>query len=240
MKKLKIVVSLLVVFAFCFGIYSLVNEEEYSYYLVMGDYISNNQIFDSKEVDSFSVLVGDYLREEKVVNEVNKGYLKNGMTSKQMLEMIEKGSYKIDDSNLVDLIKKSKYITITLGINDVINQVKYDSLSDELVYDKDVINNKIEVFKHNYHQILQEIKDINSDAKVLLVGCYSLYGDSSISDLINVATETVAKENDSYYIDVSDINDTYMYQNNELYLTGLGQEEISRKVISKIKQIEIS
>lgn len=239
MKKIKIGICLLLVMVFCLGGFFLLKKDDYCYYLAIGDYISNEQVFEDKTVNSFSNLLGDFLVEEKVVNEVSTGYLKNNMTSKKMLEMIEKDSYKVDDSKLVDLIKKSKYITITLGINDVISQVKYDSYKNKIIYDKDVISNKIDIFKHNYHEIVEQIKDINGDAKVLLVGCYSLYGDKELSTLINDATKSVSEDTDSYYVDVSDIEDKYMYQDNQLYLTSLGQEEIYKKVINVIRNIEV-
>ena len=85
------------------------------------------------------------MKNENKVNDVNSKYLRNNMTSKKLLEMIENDVYILNDSSLVDLISKSKYITISLGINDIINQIKYDSKSNKLIYDKDVINTKIEI-----------------------------------------------------------------------------------------------
>ena len=142
MKKIcRICVCLVLGVSLVIGVVSLIKKEDYSYYLVMGDYVSKNQIINDKEISSFSYLVGEYLKQEEVVNEVNDVYLKNNMTSKKLLEMIEKDSY-IEDSSLVSLIKKSKYITITLGINDVLNQIKYDSNKNKLIYDKDIIQIK--------------------------------------------------------------------------------------------------
>ena len=238
MRRLKIIAVILVIGLTCFGIYKLYDKEEYSYYLVMGDYVSNTQTFNSEPVNSFASYVGEYLTKNKLVNEVSKGYLKNNMTSKKMLEMIEKDSYVENDESLVNLIKKSKYITITLGVNDIVNQIKYDTLKDKLIYDKEDIAHKVEIFKHNYHEIVEEIKDINDNAKVILVGCYNLYGDSEVSLLINEAIADIASGNNCYFVDVSDIRDKYMYQENELYLNKLGQEVISNKVINLISEIK--
>lgn len=236
MKKIKVIGGFVVVLSLIMGIILLKNKKDYSYYLVMGDYVSNNQTFDSKEVNSFTSLLSNYFLENGHVSEVNKGYLKNNMNSKTLLEMIEKDSYKIDNSSLVKLIKKSKYITITLGINDVINQIKYDSNNNKLIYDKEIVENKIDIFKHNYHQILEEIKNLNNDAKVLLVGCYNIYGDEELSTRLNNAIKEVSLNN-GYYVDVSDL-DRYVYQSNELYLTNIGQEEIYNRVLECINEIE--
>ena len=179
MKKIKLIGCLFVVFTLILGIGLLRKKDDYCYYLAMGDYISHSQVIDGNNIHSFSEMLGEYLLENNKVKEVNGGYLKNNMTSKSLLEMIEKDTYKIDNSNLSKIIKNSKYITISLGINDVINQIKYDSLTDKLMYDEDIISNKIDIFKHNYRQILEDLKDLNKDATILLVGSYRLYNGTS-------------------------------------------------------------
>lgn len=238
MKKIKLLVSCLMIFILFLGLTLIIDKKDYSYYLVMGDYISHNQVFDSQEVVSFSNIVGDFLLQEDLIQEVNSQYLKNNMTSKQMLEIIESNSYKKDEKNLQDLIKKSEYISISLGINDIASQIKYNSNKKALIYDEDIIEQKIGMFKHNYHEILDEIKQLNKDAKIVLIGCYGFYNQSEVSSMLNDAVNEVAMEFEAYYVDVSDITDKYMYQENELYLTDLGQEEVSKKVISLIKEIE--
>lgn len=238
MKKIRIILSAILIAVLILGVITLIKKKDYSYYLVMGDYVSNKQAIGEKQIDSFSSFVGNFLKEKKMVNEVNNQYLKNNMTSKKMLEMIESETYKSKGSDLVSLIKKSKYISITLGLNDVINQIKYDGSQNKIIYDKEIVTNKIEIFKHNYYKILEEIKDINKNATILVVGIYPFYGNQELSMLINDVSKNVAEDNNCYYVDVSDINDKYMYQENELYLTSFGQEEISKKVISLIKQIE--
>lgn len=239
MKKFKILGSLSLVFLLIIGVTLLINKKEYSYYLAIGDYVSNNQFIDNSNINGFSYMVGEYLTNDKEVNGVNTSYLKNNMTSKKMLEMIEKDAYKEKDESLVSLIKKSKYITISLGINDLISNIKYDSNNKRLIYDKEIINNKIAIFKHNYHEILEGINEINDNAKVILVGVYNIYGDDELADSINLAINEVANEfSNGYYVDISDIGDKYMYMDNELYLTNFGQEVISNKVISLIKELK--
>jgi len=208
-----------------------------SWYHVLGDYISNDQVINNKKIDSFSYGVERYLKDNKLVSEVSRGYLKNNMTSKKLLEMIESDVYGVDKINLSDVIKKSKYMTITLGINDVISNVKYDKLNDELVYNKDVIKGKVDIFKHNYHQIIEEIKDINGNVDIMLVGTYSIYNDDYVFNTINDSIKEVAIYHNLVYVDLTDISDKYLYLDNSLYLSELGHEEVSKKVISKIKEM---
>lgn len=238
MKKIKVLGYFLLCCILLVSVLVFANKKDYSYYLAIGDYISKKQVLNDEEVQSFSNYLGDYLLDNKIVNEVNSKYLKNNMTSKNLLEMIEKDSYKNQEDSLVSLIKKSKYITITLGINDILDQIKYDSYSNKLLYDKDVVAHRIEIFKHNYHKIIEEIKDINSDSKVMLVGCYAIYGEEELVALINDAIQEVSDSFNLLYVDTSDMSDKYIYTDNELYLNEIGQEILSNKVISLINKIE--
>ena len=238
MRKIKLMLSVLTVLSLVIGVCFLINKEEYSYYLAIGDYVSNDVVIDDVLIEGFANKVGDSLKVNKIVNEFNLGYIKNNVTSKKLLEMIEKDSYLKKEDGLVSLIKKSKYITITLGFNDLLNYIKYDSNKDKLIYDKEIISNKIEVFKHNYYKIVEEIKDINENAKVILVGCYCIYGDNDLEGLINKNIKEVAIETNQHYVDVSKIKDKCMYMENELYLTNKGQEKIYQLVINYINEID--
>jgi lysophospholipase L1-like esterase len=219
------------------GIGILFTKDEYSYYLSLGDYVSNYVMVDDVKVESFTDMVGDYLINEDKVAEHKSDYVSNNMTSKKLLEMIEGNVYNNEGSGLVDEIKKSKYVTITLGINDVLNYIKYDSISDKLIYDEEILKEKINVFKHNYYNIVNEIKDINKESNVMLVGTYSIYGDNVVSNLLNDAIKDVSINYNCHFIDVSDIGDNYLYTSNKLYLNGMGQEVITNKVIAKINEM---
>ena len=236
MKKFKIIICCLLIFAFITSVVTFKKKKE-SFYLALGDYVSNDQMIDDIKVSSFSNDVGAYLKENKLVDDVSRGYLKNNMTSKKLLEMIESDVYGVDKINLSEVIKNSKYMTITLGINDVIGNIKYDKLNDNLIYNKDVIKGKVDVFKHNYHKIIEEIKDINNSIEVVLIGSYYIYNDDYVVDLINDSIKGVADYYNLSYVDLSDLKDKYLYSDNGLYLNELGQEEVSNKVILKIKEI---
>ena len=186
-------------------------------------------------VESFTGNVGDFLIKEKLVNEVESGYLSNNMTSKKLLEMIESDVYKSDKKGIVEDIKNSKYISITLGINDILKDIKYDKFYNEFEYDEKVMENKIEVFKHNYYKIIEEIKDINMDSKIILVGVCGGY-DDVIFTQINNSIKEVAVYNNLVYVDTNDIKDQYLYLDNKLYLNKKGQECLANKVIVKIKE----
>ena len=236
MRKVRLVLIFCLMLSIFGGLFLLRGKNEYSYYLAIGDYLSKEQNQNGEEVQSFANYFGNYLLDNHEVKAVSNTYSLNNMTSKKMLEIIEGETSNEDDDKLAKLIKKSKYITISLGINDILNQVKYDSLEDKLVYDKDLIKNKIEICKYNYYKVVEEIKDINDNAKVILVGYYDIYGDSEIVSALNESIKDVAIDTGAVYIDNSALKDNYLYKENKLYLTSLGHEEISRKIIEAIKR----
>ena len=51
------------------------------------------------------------------------------------------------------------------------------------------------------HSCEIEIKDINKDVNILLVGCYNIYGDMELTASLNEAIKEVANEN-CYFIDI--------------------------------------
>lgn len=235
MKKFSIFVYICVFSILVIGIGALLNKEEYASYLALGDYSSKGQSFENN-VHSFANDVGDFLVKEKLVNEVNTNYSSNNMTSKKLLEMIESDVYREDKQTIAKDIKNSKYITITLGINDILKEIKYNKFEEEFQYDPDVIKEKVEVFKHNYYKIIEEIKDINKDSKIILVGSYFAYEDGSIINLLNEAIKEVASYNEILYVDTEEIKDKYLYLENKIYLNDIGQECLANKVILKIKE----
>lgn len=234
LKKYKLLgiicITCLIITSVC--VFSFKNK---SSYLLLGDYSSKDQAFEGYSIKSFANEVGDFLEKEKLVDDVRNGYSSNNMTSKKLLEMIESDVYKEDKRGIVDEIKNSKYITITLGINDVLKDIKYDKFNESFEYNKEVIENKIDVFKHNYYKIVEEIKDINLESKIILVGVCSAY-DDIVFDNINSSIKEVADYNSIMYVDTDDIKDEYLYLNNKLYLNKQGQECLANKVILKIKE----
>ena len=77
--------------------------------------------------------------------------------------------------------------------------------SPGISYDKEIIDQKIAIFKHNYHEIVEGINEINNNVKVILVGSYSIYGDYDLSNNINSAIREVAYELNCHYLDIEEI-----------------------------------
>lgn len=230
--KSKIIRYLIVVFCIIAILFALLKvvffNKKLDTYLVMGDYLSVSGELNGKSIVSFSSLLGKYLLDNKEVEKVNSTYAFSSVDSYTLLEMIIKDAYSGEDSGLVSLIKDSKYISITVGLNDIYQYIRYDYKNKELIYDKEFIKRKIEMMKQNYYEIVNEIKDINSEVTVYLIGYYFPYdsyeevsGDG-VFDMLNDAIKDVGDVLGVYYVDVSKVgkkdnlaNENQIYLNNE-------------------------
>lgn len=87
---------------------------------------------------------------------------KRGRRSDQLLKMLKAG--EIDHQ-----LRKANIITLTIGGNDMMKVVKKDLFNLRVeAFDKELVK-----FEKNYDQILEEIREINSSAPIILLGLYN-------------------------------------------------------------------
>lgn len=239
MKK-KLVRYLIVVFsvvAIIAAIVKLVNDnKKCNTYLVLGDYLSVSGSLKGERINSFSSILGDYLVEKELVNSVNNSYTSSSIDSELLLEMICKDAYNGSDSGLVSLIKDSKYITVSVGMNDILKYLRFDSNKQEIVYDKEYIKRKLEIMKHNYYEIVENIKEINGEVNIYLMSYYcpftwvseeNIGSVKEVFSLLNDSIKEVSELMDVYYVDISEVSkEENMFSKYQVYLNELGHEYI--------------
>lgn len=197
-------------------------------YLAIGDYLSVSGKLRGDEITSFTSLLGDYLLDNSLISEVNTSYTSSHIDSSMLLEMIVKDAYSGRDEGLVSLIKDSKYITISVGMNDVIKYIRFDSNNKEAIYDKEHIKRKLEIMKQNYLEIVEEIKGLNEGVSVYLVGYYSPFEEGEeVFNLLNDSIREVSELMDVYYVDISEVNqEQNMFDKYQIYLNNIGHEYV--------------
>lgn len=197
-------------------------------YLAIGDYLSVSGKLNGKEITSFTSLLGDYFVSNNLISEVNTNYTSSSIDSSLLLEMIVKDAYSGNDSGLVSLVRDSKYITISVGMNDVIKYIRFDSNNKEAIYDKEYIKRKLEIMKQNYLEIVEEIKELNEGVSVYLVGYYSPfdYGEE-VFEMLNEAVKEVSELTQTSYVDISGVNEkSNLYNEHQIYLNNNGHEYV--------------
>ena len=89
-------------------------------------------------------MLGNYLLDYNFVEVSNYNYTQSDIDSSTLLEMICRDAYSGNDGGLVSLIRESKYITISIGMNDVLQYIRFDSSNQNVEFDKDYIKRKLE------------------------------------------------------------------------------------------------
>ena len=176
------------------------------------------------------------MTKDNLVSNVNNNYVSSAYDSEILLEMITKDAYSGNDEGLVSVIKNSKYITISVGMNDIIDYIRFDSSKQKVIYDEEFIKRKLEIMKQNYYEIVEQIKDINEKSKVYLVGYYFPYDwvDEEYKEdvnkvflMLNDCIKDVSVVSDAYYVDISDVSkEEYMFSKSQIYLNQSGHEYV--------------
>lgn len=119
---------------------------------------------------------------------------KRGRRSDQLLKMLKAGD--IDHQ-----LRKANIITLTIGGNDMMKVVKKDLFDLRVeAFEKELVK-----FEKNYDQILEEIREINSSAPIILLGLYNPI--TAVTDEKSELDEILADWNKSIEtIAYSDVN----------------------------------
>ncbi len=205
-------------------------------YLALGDYLSVSGDLKGEQITSFSSLLGEYFIGEEKVNNFNDDYTMSNVDSSMLLEMIVKDAYNGSDTGLMSLIKDSKYITISVGMNDILGYLRFDSNKEEVIYDKEFVKRKLEIMQQNYYEIVEEIKDINEGASVYLIGYYCPFlwveeekvdGVKEVFEMLNDSIREVSELMSVYYVDISEVSkEENMFSKYQIYLNQIGQEYV--------------
>lgn len=239
MKK-KLIRYLIVVFCVVAILFALMKvltpSKKVNTYLAIGDYLSVSGDLKGEEIISFTSLLGDYLINNNLIGEVNTSYTSSSIDSSMLLEMINKDAYSGNDVGLVSLIKESKYVTVSVGMNDIIQYIRFDSNNEKMIYDKEYIKRKLEIMKQNYYEIVEEIKELNEGVSVYLVGYYCPFewvsesnkeGVNEVFSLLNSSIKEVSELTSVYYVDISEASkEENMYSKYQIYLNNIGQEYV--------------
>lgn len=236
-KLVRYIVVVLCVLMILFALVKvLLPSKKNDTYLAIGDYLSVSGNLKGETINSFSSILGDYLINSKYVEVSNDNYAQSNMDSATLLEMICKDAYSGEDEGLVSLIKNSKYITISVGMNDILRYIRFDSNNQQVEFDKEYIKRKLEIMKQNYYEIIDEIKELNEGVSVYLVGYYFPFdwvdeerkdNVNEVFDMLNDSIKEVSELMSVFYVDISEVSkEENMFSKYQIYLNQLGHEYV--------------
>jgi len=179
-------------------------------------------------------------KELEDVNEFNDIVKRSNLDSNSLLRFIEVKATIVKGNNsekISNLIGKSKYITIQVGLNDLNSNVRFNKVEQKFYYDVEVVERICANLQENIYNIVNEIREINKDVKVLVIGYYLPF--SSLDDNekaiglelygeLNSSLRLGAYDSGAVFVDISDLS-------NEMYLVdGFLNEEGKKKLVSLI------
>ncbi|MFJ7826395.1 GDSL-type esterase/lipase family protein [Psychrobacillus sp. NPDC096623] len=178
--------------------------------------------------DSLTQGVGDELKQEGYLGRLQQHFsqykgiedvpltntAKRGRRSDQLLKMLKDG--EIDHQ-----IRKANLITLTIGGNDIMKVVKKDLFNLKVeTFEKELVK-----FERNYKKILQEIREVNSTAPIIVVGLYNPITivtdeksefDQILNDWNNIIEETASNDRNACFVPIDQL---FMTNSNLVYHT---------------------
>ena len=161
---------------------------------------------------------------------------KRGRRSDQLLKQIQSG--EINES-----LRKADVIVMTIGGNDIMRIVKQDLFKLRV----DAFQNELLVFAKRYGEILIEIRKLNPDAPLIILGLYNPF--SIVTDQANEFDQILANWNNTInnvaysdfnacFVPVNDLfnsNSTMVYHTDFFHPNSKGYEQMTDRVLESLK-----
>lgn len=200
--KRKIILFIIFLTLSILIIFNLLPNKKNNKGMILSDYLWLDYFSDEKE----SILNSHFK-----TNEFYFDYIYPTLTSQKLLQYLDNDTTKISSSSLslIDQISKSDYLILNIGLQDFIDYIKIDTTINKLVYDKDILSLKADIFINNFYFIIDQIKEINKNINIYNTSLYYPYPyfeDNDLKnffDLINIDMKNIIENEKGVFIDIS-------------------------------------
>lgn len=218
MKVLKFLAILLLTFQLVSPAAAMTgNKGEPAHYLALGDSLAAGMVETGEIGTGYADFLADTLEEAHLLASYNKGFAVPGYTTEQILNElnndVKKPSSETGENvSLVDEVKKADVITISVGANDVLKNLKRDQ-SGKISFDPTEVQQAMGKMVGNYDAILKRISQLNPTADVFVMGYYNPFPyvtelSVQLNMLVGMLDEKVkqmAAGNGAYFVKVDDV-----------------------------------
>lgn len=176
--------------------------------------------------------------------QTNDAFTFSKMKSKELLYYVSSNaSAKYQNKKVVmnDLIKQSKVIVISIGLNDVLAKLTINKYEKKLSYDDDSLNLTFSILEQNLFNIIEHIKLLNEYARIILTSYddpfYFLSKndyDHNIIEVLNSLVNSISLFFNEEYLDVSLENIEYYDNEFSIYQNELGKQKTAEIIYQKI------
>lgn len=204
-KLVDALMSVVLVISFVVGL-RLVNsksEDDEYVYVAMGDFLTSVE-------GSYS----DVYRSNHKIDKYNKFLSRKSMTSSDLLRFLTVNASIVYDGvnmSLSKVISMSDIITISVGYNDVMNNVRYNSITNQYVYDETLVDRVLSSLQSNIYDIASQIYEYNSKADVYVLSSYYPYPsvDNTAEELyvsLNNSIKEACEDSGAKYVDIEGVS----------------------------------
>ncbi len=234
-KKLKLLV-LIFMCSTTFFIYRYTNYNNITY-TVIGDGLSYGIDSYGRKTYSYSDYVKDYLVDKNKLKDYYKLYVKKDTTIEMLYNSLltnQKMSINNKKTNIKTILRETDYITMSVGINDLLYQL---TITNNLTEQK--IDNIIKEIETNFNNLIQEIRKVYN-REIYIIGYYNLNINNKLYNMaINKLNNIYKKNKNVIYIStyiISENKNIFLSNSMNYYPNYKGYQVISSKIIDKISK----
>lgn len=235
-KKTKLVILLLMSSSIIF-IYKYTNHNNITY-TDIGDSLSIGIDSYGKKTYSYSNYVKEYLKDtNKLKNYYNQYSLKEMTIEKLHYALLTNEKVKVDNKNknIKQILHETDYLTISVGLNDILEKVEEPNDLKEL-------NKTMKKIEKSFNMFIKELRKIyNRD--IYIIGYYKQnINNKNYNKYIEKLNDIYKKNKEVIYIStdiISENKSVFLSNPSNYYPNYKGYQVISSKIIDKItKKLE--
>lgn len=215
---MKKIIFTVLIFIMIFLIYYF-NIDKKTYYVSIGDHLAKGINNFNKVENNYSGNIEEYYK-SSLSNYVNY----SNIDDYRVMDLINDINYnktimyKNKEYKLQNILIKANYITLSIGMNDVLNKnnISYEYI-DELLVD--------------IENLFTLIRKYNKD-EINFLSFYNIINNNELIDYTNNKLNKICKKNNINYIDISNLDD---YILNGIYPTNDGYTYITNQILNFTK-----
>lgn len=234
-KKLKVLIILFMC-GTTFFIYKYTNYNNITY-TVLGDGLSCGIDSYGRKTYSYGDYVKDYLTDKNKLKDYYKEYTKQDMTIEMLHNTLltnQKKEYKYTNKNIKEILRETDYLTMSIGINDLLYLLTTTNELSEAKIDE--IISEIEI---KFNNLIQEIRKVYN-REIYIIGYYDLNINNKLyKTAIKKLNNIYKKNNNVTYIStyiISENKNIFLSNSMNYYPNYKGYQVIASKIIDKISK----
>lgn len=192
-------------------------------YLALGDSLAAGYQSDNTMGDSYTDYVGEKLLVAELVNRFSKEFALSGMTSYGLRFRLEHDLFQDSQGRtLLEAAQTASIITISIGANDLLNQIEINFENPSLIYDSNDIDYALEALTENLTFVINQLAAASPNAQIYVLGYYmplpflaGLFSDTDyrVFGRLDETLKAISEDTGVRFVDISSASSTTFIPN---------------------------